>query len=212
MEPNENLNKDNESGSPSAIDEKTQIKYIGGHESDGIRELDNPLPPWLKYLFYVTLVFAAAYLILLWAFKDDRLRQEKEYQKKVLIAEENLKEKEAEAEVPDSAGTAVAEPAISLEAGKLTYQKFCAVCHGQNGEGLVGPNFTDEYWIHGGSMQDMTNVVNTGVIEKGMISYKNQLTPKQITEVLTYIISLEGTNPPNQKAPQGEKYTRPQGN
>ena len=207
MEPNNEKHPSNEIHQEH--DDLTKIKYIGGHDYDGIRELDNPLPPWLKYLFYVTIVFAAAYLILLWAFDDDRLKQEKEYQKKMLVAEENRKVNEEA--TTDSTTDISAAPVINIEAGKVTYKRLCAVCHGQNGEGLVGPNFTDDYWIHGGSMEDMTQVVLTGVIEKGMISYKDQLTGKQIKEVLTFIISIRGTNPPNQKAPQGEKYVPPAG-
>ncbi len=209
MEQKHDLNPEMETGSHSDQDVLTKIKYIGGHDYDGIRELDNPLPPWLKYIFYISIIFAAAYLILLWAFRDDRLRQDKEYQKKMLIAEERLMV--AEPEATDSTVSVTAQPVVSIEAGKATFKRLCAVCHGQKGEGLVGPNMTDDYWIHGGSIDDMTKIIVNGVIEKGMISFKSQLNPKQIKEVLSYIVTLRGTNPPNQKAPQGTKYTPPAG-
>ena len=101
-----------------------------------------------------------------------------------------------------------------LEAGHETFKKICSLCHGQKGEGLVGPNFTDQYWIHGDSItktisiKDLYKVVITGVISKGMLSYKDQLTPVQIQQVLSYILTLQGTNPPNPKAPQGVKYDK----
>ncbi len=208
MEPKQDLNPELENEMHTGHDDHTKIKYIGGHDYDGIRELDNPLPPWLKYVFYLSIVFAAAYLILLWAFRDDRLKQDKEYQKKMLLAEERMNE--AEPVTTDSTAT-TAQPVVSIDAGKATFKRLCAVCHGQNGEGLVGPNMTDEYWIHGGSLDDMTKIVVNGVIEKGMISFKSQLNTKQIRDVVSYIETLKGTNPPNAKAPQGTKYVPPAG-
>jgi len=95
-----------------------------------------------------------------------------------------------------------------LAAGKITYDKICVVCHGKFGEGLVGPNFTDDFWIHGGKPEDLLKVINEGVIDKGMLSYKSQLNKKQIDHDIAYILSLQGTNPPNQKAPQGVKFVK----
>lgn len=101
-----------------------------------------------------------------------------------------------------------------LAAGLDTYKKICSVCHGQNGEGLVGPNFTDEYWIHGDSVNNTISIKNLyqvvidGVIEKGMIPYKDQLSPVQIQQVLSYILTMQGTSPANQKAAQGAKYDK----
>ncbi|MDP4173134.1 MAG: c-type cytochrome, partial [Bacteroidota bacterium] len=79
-------------------------------------------------------------------------------------------------------------------------------CHGRQAEGLVGPNLTDDYWIHGGSIKDIFKVVKYGVPSKGMITWQNQLSPLQIQKVSSYVLSLHGTNPPNAKAPQGEKF------
>lgn len=204
-------NKDDtkqEKGVPNTeYDEYTKIKFTGGHEFDGIRELDNRLPPWLKYLFYITIVFAFSYLMLVFVFKDDRVLQEKEYENEMAAVQGALEEME------DSSSETVAAPkseAQILAEGKNTFDNICSVCHGKNGEGLVGPNMTDQYWIHGGSLEDMRNVVLNGVIAKGMISYRNQLSSSQIESVLRYIQSLQGTNPPNAKAPQGELYVPPE--
>ena len=197
-------NKEIKNNNAPEIDEVTKVEYVGGEDYDGIRELNNNLPPWLKYVFYITIVFAVSYLISLWIFENDELIQAKEYANDVAIAEEKLAE--LNTVVIDESTIHIVNDESSLANGKDTYDKICAVCHGKFGEGLVGPNFTDNYWIHGNSIQDMYNVVITGVIEKGMISYKDQLSGEQIQNVLSYIISLGGTNPPNQKAPEGEQY------
>lgn len=201
-----NSKEENKKNQSPEIDEVTQVRYIGGDDYDGIRELDNRLPPWLKYVFYVTIVFTAGYLVALWVFEDDALIQSKEYEKNVAKAEAEIAK--LNVVVIDENSIREVTDEASLADGKSTYEKLCLVCHGKFGEGLVGPNFTDEYWIHGGSIQDMYKIVISGVIEKGMISYKDQLSGTQIQNVLSYIISLQGTNPPNQKAPEGERYVR----
>jgi cytochrome c oxidase cbb3-type subunit 3 len=186
------------------IDEVTQIKYFGGHEEyDGIKELDNPLPPWLKYLFYVTIIISFSYLVLLFVFKDDSIIQAKEYRKAVMAARAKTEIAVKEEAVKTAAAPMTHEQILA--AGKITFSKICVVCHGKFGEGLVGPNFTDDYWIHGGKPEDLLKVITEGVPEKGMISYKSQLNKTQINNVIEYILSLKGTNPPNQKAPQGVK-------
>jgi len=82
----------------------------------------------------------------------------------------------------------------------------CKVCHLEFGEGQTGPNLTDEFWIHGGSYKDIIRTISDGVIVKGMIPWKNQLPKSKIEQVASYILTLQGTNPPNPKAPEGEKY------
>jgi cytochrome c oxidase cbb3-type subunit 3 len=189
------------------VDDVTQIKYFGGHEYDGIKELDNPLPPWLKYIFYVTIVISVAYLILLFVFHDEDIVQRNEYSNEIKAARAKTEVAGKEEEAKTAAAAPLTQEQI-LAAGKVTFDKICVVCHGKFGEGLVGPNFTDEYWIHGGRPEDLLKVVNEGVIEKGMLSYKSQLNKTQINNVIAYILSLQGTNPPNQKAPQGEKFVK----
>ncbi|MBA4409222.1 MAG: hypothetical protein C0397_07355 [Odoribacter sp.] len=185
------------------VDDVTKIKFFGGHEYDGIKELDNPLPPWLKYLFYVTIIFSISYLILLFVFKDDSIIQVKEYRKEVMAARAKT-EVAVKEEAVKTAAAPMTEEQI-LAAGKAIYDKTCLVCHGKFGEGLVGPNFTDEYWIHGGRPEELKKVIIEGVLDKGMISYKSQMNNTQIDHVIGYILSLQGSNPPNQKAPQGVK-------
>jgi cytochrome c oxidase cbb3-type subunit 3 len=188
------------------IDDVTKIKYFGGHEFDGIKELDNPLPPWLKYIFYVTIIISVAYLTLVFVFKDDSIIQKKEYSKEMRAARAKT-EVAVKEEAVKTAAAPMSQEQI-LADGKVTFDKICYVCHGKFGEGLVGPNFTDQYWIHGGRPEDLLKVINDGVIDKGMLSYKSQLNKKQIDHVIAYILSLQGTNPPNQKAPQGVKFVK----
>lgn len=189
------------------VDDVTQIKYFGGHEEyDGIKELDNPLPPWLKYIFYITIIISFSYLMLLVVFKDDSIIQKKEYSKEMAAARAKT-EVAVKEEAVKSAAAPMSQEQI-LAAGKVTFDKICNVCHGKFGEGLVGPNFTDDYWIHGGTPEELKKIIVDGVIEKGMLSYKSQLNNKQIDQVIAYILSLQGTNPPNQKAPQGVKVAK----
>lgn len=203
-------NNDNEIKKPrehhEEVDELTRIKYFGGHEYDGIKELDNPMPPWLKYIFYVTIIISIVYITRLVVFKDANIMQKKEYSKEMAAARAKTEKAEKE-EATQSAVQPMSQEQI-LAAGKVTYDKICTVCHGKFGEGLVGPNFTDEYWIHGNKPDDLKKVINEGVIDKGMLSYKSQLSKKQIDQVIAYILSLQGTNPPNPKAPQGEKMAK----
>src|SRR6478735_8271351 len=91
-----------------------------------------------------------------------------------------------------------------LQSGEAIYQKNCVACHGKLGEGGVGPNLTDAYWLHGGDIQSVFKTIKYGVPSKGMIPWQTQLSPAQIQEVASYINTFKGTNPPNGKAPQGE--------
>lgn len=206
MQTNEEKQLNSQHENHEEFDEVTQIKYFGGHEFDGIKELDNPLPPWLKYLFYVTIVLTVSYLILVFVFEDDSVIQKKEYRKEMMAAMAKT-ETAAKEETTKAAAAPMTQEQI-LAAGKTIFDKTCVVCHGKFGEGLVGPNFTDDYWIHGGRPEDLKKTIMEGVIEKGMISYKSQFNSKQIDQVIAYILSLQGTNPPNPKAPQGEKFVR----
>lgn len=205
MQNNDNEIKDSHK-QHEEVDELTSIKYFGGHEYDGIKELDNPMPPWLKYIFYVTIIISIVYITRLVVFKDANIMQKKEYSKEMAAARAKTEKAEKE-EATQSAVQPMSQEQI-LAAGKVTYDKICTVCHGKFGEGLVGPNFTDEYWIHGNKPDDLKKVINEGVIDKGMLSYKSQLSKKQIDQVIAYILSLQGTNPPNPKAPQGEKMAK----
>ncbi|HOI31628.1 MAG TPA: cbb3-type cytochrome c oxidase N-terminal domain-containing protein [Bacteroidales bacterium] len=186
------------------IDTLTNDKLIKNHSYDGIQELDNDLPPWWKWLFILCIVFAAVYLVRLWVFRADDLMQAKEFQKEMAAAGAVAAERDA-GNAPFE--LVLLQDAGSLASGKETWDKICAVCHLVVGGGLVGPNMTDNYWIHGNKLEDLWTVVENGVLEKGMISYKGQLSEKQRLEVISYIlVDLHGSTPASPKEPQGELY------
>ena len=175
------------------------------HDYDGIKELDNNLPPWWKYLFYASIIFAVVYMLDYHIIGSGKL-QEAEYLEEVKIAELEKANMFGGKIVDENSAQVLTEPA-DLLAGQTTFKKLCSACHGTKGEGLVGPNLTDDYWINGGGIKNVFLTIKNGVLDKGMISWKNQLTPAQMEEVGSYILSLQGTNPPNAKPPQGNLWS-----
>jgi len=177
------------------------------HEYDGIRELDNTMPPWLQYIFFFTIGFAIVYM---WYYHlGDGPRQEEEYTMSVEKAEVELAAYlEKAAANYDENSVVISEESAVLSAGKRTFEQYCVTCHGTAGEGTAAaPNLTDNYWIHGGKINDVFKTVKYGVQGKAMASWKEILNPKQIFEVSNYIHSLQGSNPPNAKAAEGTLYT-----
>lgn len=177
------------------------------HDYDGIKELDNHLPPWWKWMFYATIVYAVVYIAYFYVWGVGPNQYEK-YEKNVALAEIQKAEYLATManNVDESTVTFLAE-ASSLAAGKSIFQANCVTCHGQVGEGTkIAPNLTDQYWLHGGSIKDVFTTIKYGVANKGMISWQDQLLPGEMNEVASYVLSLQGTNPPNGMDPQGELY------
>lgn len=190
---NEQHNQDYE------IDTLTNDKLLKDHSYDGIRELDNDLPPWWKYLFYISLIFGVVYLVRLFAFQAPDLIQEKEYQKEMAKASETQQQ-------ANTTSIALLTDESSLNNGQETYSKSCAACHGQDGGGLVGSNLTDDHWLHGNTFDDLYKVVSEGVTGTSMLAYESQLSPTKRAEVVSYVMEkLHGTTPANPKAPEGEE-------
>lgn len=176
------------------------------HNYDGIRELDNQLPPWWKYGFYVTILFAFIYIINYHISGSGKL-QAAEYNEEMKNAEIATKKRmENNANYVTAASVVKLTEKAAIESGKEIYLKNCLACHGDHAQGNVGPNLTDEFWIHGGGIKNIFNTVTEGVPAKGMISWKSQLPPKAIQEVASYILTLQGTNPAGAKEPQGDKW------
>lgn len=176
------------------------------HEYDGIRELDNSLPPWWKYGFYLTIVFGVFYMLNYHVIGSGKLQLE-EYEEQLALAEAEKQERLKEiAAIVDENTVTIMEDEVALNEGKKIFDEKCAVCHGYQGEGGVGPNMTDDYWIHGGSINDIFKVIKYGVPQKGMIAWQAQITPVDMQKLSSYITSLAGTNPPNAKEPQGDLY------
>ena len=185
------------------LSEEKDIKME--HRFDEIEELDNPTPAWFMWLFYGTIIFAAGYLLNYHVFGYGKL-QDEEYvveMKEATAAKESYLAKSGNNLDENSVKQSTDAEVIS--AGLAVYNTNCVACHGDKAQGTVGPNLTDEYWLHGGKINNVFKTIKYGIPEKGMISWEKTLTPKQISEVANYILSTKGSNPPNPKAPQGEK-------
>lgn len=191
----------------NAIPLELEATVMTDHEYDGIRELDNNLPPWWKYGFYFTILFGFVYIYNYHIAHSSPL-QLQEYTSELAEADSLKKEqlKNAAASIDETNVIALLD-ASSLSSAKSIFIGNCANCHGQNGEGGVGPNMTDDYWIHGGGIQNIFKTIKYGVPAKGMIAWQAQLKPEAIQKVASYILTLQGTNPANGKAAQGTIWT-----
>jgi len=176
------------------------------HNYDGIRELDNSLPPWWVAMFYITIAFGVSYFTY-YHISGAGMSSSEKYEYEMERAEERVQAYLSTQEnLVDETNVVMLEDALQIDQGKTIFDMNCAACHGFSGEGGVGPNLTDEYWIHGGSIKDVFSTVKYGVPEMGMISWKSQMSAGEMHKVSSYILTLGGTNPPNPKEPQGEKY------
>lgn len=178
-----------------------------GHDFDGIEELDNPTPPWWRMGFVLSVVIGLVYI---WYYEMNTTTPD-QYEELAITtrdADEAVKEYLAKSanNVDENTVVYLQNPA-DIAAGQAVFVQMCAACHGADGGGNeVGPNLTDEYWLHGGSIHDIFKTVKYGVTEKGMKSWKDDFSPMQIAQLSSYIKSLKGSTPANAKAPQGEIY------
>ncbi|MGY5847643.1 cbb3-type cytochrome c oxidase N-terminal domain-containing protein [Salegentibacter sp. HM20] len=178
------------------------------HNYDGIRELDNDLPSWWLYGFYATIIFAVIYMARFHVFND--YTQEEEYLAELAKAQEEVEAwKLANPGAIDASNVELLTDAASLEKGEGLYMTNCMACHRADGGGGIGPNLTDEHWILGGGISNIFNTVSEGGRDgKGMVAWKSSLTPEEIAQVSSYVISLQGTNPEDAKAPEGDIWTQ----
>lgn len=177
-----------------------------GHDYDGIRELDNRLPPWWLYGFYLTIIFAGFYLYRYHVAKSAPLSKEElsiALEQAAADKEEYLKK--SANNVDENTVVLLTSPA-DHEAGQKIFSTICAACHLADGGGAVGPNLTDNYWIHGGSIKDIFKTLKYGWPEKGMKSWKDDYSPTQLAQLASYVKSLGGTKPAKGKEPQGTLY------
>lgn len=187
-----------------SLDNEDQL--LLDHDYDGIKELDNNLPPWWVYLFYACIIFGVVYMVRFEVLGADN--QEMELKKEVAQAKIDIAEymKTAPDMMDEKTVTLLTDPA-DLAAGKEIFTTNCAACHRADGGGQIGPNLTDDQWILGGGIKNVFHtLVNGGRDGKGMISWKGTLKPKEMQKVASYILSLKGSNPPDAKAPEGEVW------
>ncbi len=185
----------------SQVEEKDLL--IKGHEYDGIKEFDNPLPGWWLFTFYATIIFAFLYVLHYEFGGGPTLAKELEVAMQEIQASKPAKIAETQ-ESEESLLKQAQDPKV-LALGADVFTGKCASCHGNELQGLVGPNLTDKYWIHGkGKISDMLVTIKTGVAEKGMPPWENILKKDELIAVSSFIHSKKGSNPPNQMPPQGE--------
>ena len=174
-----------------------------GHEYDGIKELDNATPPWFTWSFIATIIIGIIYV---WYYNTSGPTQEEEYAKSVEIANRQIQAYMASQANSVDENTVTMLDDAGIKAGQEVYTTHCVACHAQNGGGGIGPNLTDAFTIHGGTIKEIFHTVKYGVVDKGMQSWQNQLSPAQIAEVSSYIVSIQGTNVAGGKEPQGNPF------
>jgi len=181
-----------------------EAEIILDHNYDGIKELDNNLPPWWVYAFYISIVFAIGYLLKYEVFNGDNQIDELETElAEARIAIEEYKK--TAKDLVDFNTVTLLTDASDLKAGKTIFETNCVACHMADGGGGIGPNLTDKNWILGGDVKHVFKTISEGGRSgKGMIAWKAQLKPAQIAQVASYVLSLQGTTPANPKEPQGD--------
>lgn len=181
-----------------------KAKVMADHSYDGITELDNFMPPWLQGVFVGTVIFAVVYFVNYSVLGNGPTGIE-EYEEELRVEAVATEVRQANMVAGIDENTVVFdESATALGSGKTIFETNCAACHASDGGGGVGPNLTDEYWIHGGSIIDVFKIVKYGIVEKGMIPWQDQLSPEQMQQVSSYVLTMRGTTPAIPKEPQGE--------
>lgn len=185
---------------------ESEASLLLEHDYDGIKELDNNLPPWWVYLFYGCIAFAAIYLVRYELMGADN--QEMELQKELAQAKIAIEEyKKTAPDLMDEKTVVLLTDAAELAKGKAIYETNCVACHRPDGGGQIGPNLTDDQWILGGGIKNIFHTISNGGRDgKGMVAWNAMLKPTEIQHVASYIISLKGTNPKDAKAPEGEVW------
>lgn len=179
--------------------DQSQDKLLD-HDYDGIREYDNPMPRWWLWIFYATIAFSVAYYFLPLPFGEGP-GVVAEYEADV--ARHAAQQPAAGPALTDEQLLALAADAGRRAEGKAVYDQNCAACHRPDGGGLIGPNLTDDAWIHGGTPTAIHTTIVEGVMAKGMPAWGRLLKPEQVDAVTAYVVSLKGTNPKDAKAPEG---------
>lgn len=189
-----------------AVTVEREADIMLDHDYDGIRELDNSLPPWWKYGFYLTIVIGVVYL---WYYHGGGKGPSSydEYAAEVKAGEEARAAYLARSADNVDEHSVQMGDAASIAAGATIFKNNCAACHAGDGGGGVGPNLTDDYWLHGGSIRDVFASIKYGWPDKGMKSWKSDFSPKQIADLASFVRSLKGSNPAAPKEQQGTLYT-----
>jgi len=186
-----------------------QPDHLLEHSYDGIQEFDNPMPRWWVYIFWATIIFSILYFLNVPGFGIGKGRIADYDRAMAAAAAADAKRKAAEpAGATGEQLAAMTTDASVVALGKQVFGQNCAACHRADAGGQIGPNLTDDYWLHGGTLDQIHKTVTDGVLEKGMPPWGKVLKPNQLDAVTAYVYTLRGTNPPNPKAPQGDQVPR----
>jgi cytochrome c oxidase cbb3-type subunit 3 len=182
-----------------------QQEHLLDHNYDGIQEYDNPLPKWWVYLFYATILFSVLYWFNVPGVGTGKGRIAN-YERELALARAQAAEQAAKNpmahDTDASLQAATADPAV-LALGKEVFVGTCAACHRADGGGNIGPNLTDDYWLHGGKPTEILHTVTVGVLEKGMPAWGQTLPAARVRAAAVYVLTLRSTHPANPKPPQG---------
>lgn len=183
--------------------ENPENKKIEGHSYDGIEELDNSLPRWWLLLFFITIFFGVWYFFNYSAGSGRSIQSEynkdKDQHELAELVRVNSQKPLSDAELK-----VVCKKPENIKKGQEIFKAKCISCHGALGEGGIGPNLTDDYWIHGAKLSEILKTIREGISDKGMPPWGGMLSQDELHSVLAYVRSLVGTHPPNAKAPQGD--------
>jgi len=189
---------------------EAEDEIVLDHNYDGIRELDNKLPPWWVYMFYATIIFAVVYLVRFHIYND--YTQDMEYEQQVAAAQLEIEEYKKTAKgLVDASTVELLTETADINAGKTIFETTCVACHMADGGGGIGPNLADEYWILGGGIKNVFNTVSEGGRDgKGMVAWKQILKPVEMAQVSSYILTeINGKTPANPKAAEGDIWIDP---
>jgi cytochrome c oxidase cbb3-type subunit 3 len=185
----------------------TDADHLLDHSYDGIQEYDNPLPRWWLAIFWATIIFTPLY-VLYFHFGGGMLATERYDQEMIAFYDKQAEQLLALGEITESTLVDLMADTSMMNGGKKIFQSKCATCHGMFGEGGIGPNLTDDYWLHGSQLMDVYATVRDGIPAKGMLAWERQLRPAELMAVSSYVGTLLGTDPPNPKEPQGNQQAR----
>ncbi len=191
----------------SHIEPTPSDDHLLEHSYDGIQEYDNPLPRWWLAIFWACIIFTPLY-ILFFHFGPGMLELERYDEAMMLATENQMAAILAMGEINEGTLVDLMDDPSMMNGGKKVFTGKCATCHGMFGEGGIGPNLTDAYWLHGGQLMDIYRTVREGVPAKGMLAWERQLRPAELLAVSAYVGGLLGSDPPNAKPQQGDQVER----
>lgn len=180
-------------------------ELIPDHEYDGIKEYDNPIPPWLSLIFIGTIVWSLFYVVAInLGYIDDYYTNLEQNQEELALMRTRAASQTEEMSAETLQKAVGNEERIA--AGETLFMDNCSNCHGKKAEGLVGPNLTDKYWVHGGELTAIYQTIKNGVDGKGMPAWGPQMEQEQMVSTVAYVRSVQGTDPSGAKEPEGDKF------